>query len=269
MTFWYYDIMMGLPEDAERSQAQRFEKNFMSYWIAFTHCPYAIALPYSRGGRSVAQHNIKCQIIFGGNCKAGSWQKKSSCKPLASQHSEKVNFEYSYRGARATRAVHASMGVHVGVSPQKNVRFHLARSANEAIYKLYGSFAIRKIFWSNGPARLGAIAPKTMHVWSNRAFEPWAKIARESNIFLTSYVSPQRDGRTHSICNIRMRRGSKTQDGSLRGLGEALGASARDLRKCASQGVYGTVAGNKKMRLFNICDPPKTSIPLQRGAHSD
>ena len=59
MTFWYYDIMMGLPEDAERSQAQRFEKNFMSYWIAFTHCPYAIALPYSRGGRSVAQHNFK------------------------------------------------------------------------------------------------------------------------------------------------------------------------------------------------------------------
>ena len=57
MTFWYYDIMMGLPEEAERSQAQRFEKRFMLYWIAFTHCPYAIALPYSRGGRSVAQHN--------------------------------------------------------------------------------------------------------------------------------------------------------------------------------------------------------------------
>ena len=48
---------MGLPEDAERSQAQRFEQRFMSYRIAFTHCPYAIALPYSRGGRSVAQHN--------------------------------------------------------------------------------------------------------------------------------------------------------------------------------------------------------------------
>ena len=59
MTFWYYDILMGLPEHAERSQAQRFEKNFVSYWIAFafTDCPYAIALPYSRGERSVAQHN--------------------------------------------------------------------------------------------------------------------------------------------------------------------------------------------------------------------
>ena len=45
---------MGLPEDAERSQAQRFEH--ISH-IAFKDCPYAIALPYSRGGRSVAQHN--------------------------------------------------------------------------------------------------------------------------------------------------------------------------------------------------------------------
>ena len=76
---------------------------------------------------------IECQIICSGDCKAGSWQKKSSCKPLASQHSEKVNFGYSYRGVGATRAVHAGMGVHVGVSPQKNVRFHLARSASEAI----------------------------------------------------------------------------------------------------------------------------------------
>ena len=69
---------------------------------------------------------------------------------------------------------------------------------------------------------------------------------------------------------------SKTQDGNLKSLvgalgpGEdALGASARDLRKCANQGVDGTVGGNKQMRLFNICDPPKTSIPLQRGVYSD
>ena len=62
MIFWYYDIMMGLPEDAERSQAQHFEKNCMSYWSAFRHCPYAIVLPYSRGGRSVAQHNYVIMI---------------------------------------------------------------------------------------------------------------------------------------------------------------------------------------------------------------
>ena len=60
------------------------------------------------------------------------------------------------------------------------------------------------------------------------------------------------------------------EPGSSPGPGEdALGASARDLRKCANQDVGGTVGGNNKMRLFNICDPPKTGILLQRGAHSD
>ena len=35
------------------------EKNAMSYCVAFTRDLYAIAVPYSRGGRSEAQHNIR------------------------------------------------------------------------------------------------------------------------------------------------------------------------------------------------------------------
>ena len=37
------------------------DKNAMPHWIAFTRSPQAIAVPYSRGGRSEAQHNAPRQ----------------------------------------------------------------------------------------------------------------------------------------------------------------------------------------------------------------
>ena len=96
---------------------------------------------------------IKCQIIFFGNGKAGSWQKKSSCKPLASQHSEKVNFGYSYRGVGATRAVHAGMGVHVGVSPQQKKYVSIWREAQVKQSRSYTAALLSGKYF-------GAIAPQ-------------------------------------------------------------------------------------------------------------
>ena len=81
----------------------------------------------------------------------------------------------------------------------------------------------------------------------------------------------------HSICFMRVRRGSKTQAGRLRSLvgalgpgGDALEAGARDppqtnVRIKVSAGGSG---GTKPNCFFTVCDPQNTSIPLQRGAHS-
>ena len=40
------------------------EKNAMSYCVAFTRDLYAIAVPYSRGGRSEAQHNKRLHPVL-------------------------------------------------------------------------------------------------------------------------------------------------------------------------------------------------------------
>jgi hypothetical protein len=80
-----------------------------------------------------------------------------------------------------------------------------------------------------------------------------------------------------SICHMRVRRGSKTQAGRLGSLGgalgpggEALGAGARDptQTKVRIKVSAGRSGGTKPTFFLLFLTPHKTSIPLQRGAHS-
>ena len=64
------------------------EKNAMSYCVAFARYLHTIAVPYSRGGRSEAQHNWRQLIVFSvfgpgqdlaeGVCCWGCWAPQSS-----------------------------------------------------------------------------------------------------------------------------------------------------------------------------------------------
>ncbi len=47
-----------LIKNVEKRPYRTLEKNAMSCWVPFTRYPLAIAMPYSRGGRSEAQHNF-------------------------------------------------------------------------------------------------------------------------------------------------------------------------------------------------------------------
>ena len=47
-----------LIKNVEKRPYRTLENNAMSCWVPFTRYPLAIAMPYSRGGRSEAQHNF-------------------------------------------------------------------------------------------------------------------------------------------------------------------------------------------------------------------
>ena len=84
MIFWYYDIMLlwyydRIARGRQEPPGPTLYKNVMSYWVAFTRYPHAIAVPYSRGGRSEAQHNSPHPFRGAGRDEIGesSWEFSS------------------------------------------------------------------------------------------------------------------------------------------------------------------------------------------------